>query len=237
AAREPLVLEPDRVHRIEVRAAGCQAEAFTVNLPPGMSKAQRVELRCEAGSSTAMGASTGTGTSAGVGTGVGAGVGASAKGSQPVQGNTADSKGDALLVPAGGQRSAVPASNPDQGAGQSSARDLPAAAGEGEGEGDAGERTASPASMSVRPGEGSPAGTGEGESAKEVGWLTADSSPWAEVLVDGKETGRRTPIANRAKIPLPPGTHKVTLVVGGKRHEFEVVIKAGRTTHFKKTIE
>jgi len=60
----------------------------------------------------------------------------------------------------------------------------------------------------------------------------ASTTPWAKVLVDGKDIGRNTPIVPRSKIELSPGQHKVTFVAQGKgkRFDFKVIIKAGETT-------
>ena len=64
----------------------------------------------------------------------------------------------------------------------------------------------------------------------------ANSTPWAKVLIDDKDTGRTTPIPPRSKIPLEPGAHKVTFVVGTKRFDFTVQIVSGETEKLVKTL-
>jgi hypothetical protein len=65
----------------------------------------------------------------------------------------------------------------------------------------------------------------------------ASTIPWAKVFVDGKDTGRTTPIAPSSKIPLKPGRHKVTFEVDGKKHSFTVIIISGQVTRVIKTLE
>jgi hypothetical protein len=61
----------------------------------------------------------------------------------------------------------------------------------------------------------------------EPGFLVANTQPWAKVLIDGKDTGKTTPIAPRSKIPLKPGKHVVTFVANGKKYNFDIVVKSG----------
>jgi hypothetical protein len=61
----------------------------------------------------------------------------------------------------------------------------------------------------------------------DSGFLVANTQPWAKVYIDGKDTGKTTPIAPRSKIPLKPGKHVVTFVANGKRYNFDVMIKPG----------
>jgi hypothetical protein len=72
--------------------------------------------------------------------------------------------------------------------------------------------------------------------ADDVGYLVAYSTPWAKVLIDGKDTGKMTPIAPRAKIALPPGKHKVTFVVGRESWSYTVTITAGETSKLTKDL-
>ena len=65
-------------------------------------------------------------------------------------------------------------------------------------------------------------------SANEPGFLVANTQPWAKVIIDGKDTGKTTPIAPRSKIPLKPGKHVVTFVANGKKFNFDIVIKPGQ---------
>ena len=63
-----------------------------------------------------------------------------------------------------------------------------------------------------------------------MGFLVANTIPWAKVIVDGKDTGKTTPVAPRSKIPLKPGRHKVTFDVDGKRFDFSIVVEVGKIT-------
>ena len=71
-----------------------------------------------------------------------------------------------------------------------------------------------PKQTSPRPRPAEPAVGAEEKS----GYLVANTVPWAKVLVDGKDTGKTTPVAPRQKIPLKPGRHKVTFVVDSKEY-------------------
>jgi hypothetical protein len=68
------------------------------------------------------------------------------------------------------------------------------------------------------------------------GYLVADSTPWARVLVDGVDTGKMTPIAARAKIPLPAGKHVVTFVVGERRWSYNIMVEPGVDYVLKKEL-
>jgi hypothetical protein len=68
------------------------------------------------------------------------------------------------------------------------------------------------------------------------GYLVAYTTPWAKVVIDGKDSGKMTPIAPRAKIALPPGKHKVTFVVGRENWSYIVTIKAGETSKITKDL-
>lgn len=65
-------------------------------------------------------------------------------------------------------------------------------------------------------------------SSQELGHLIALTQPWARVLVDGKDTGKTTPIAGRAKLPLSPGFHIITFETDGKSYDFAINIKPGQ---------
>src|SRR5205823_14780346 len=67
----------------------------------------------------------------------------------------------------------------------------------------------------------------EAPKGNEPGYLVANTQPWAKVLIDGKDTGKTTPIAPRSKISLKPRKHVVTFVANGKKYDFDVQIKAG----------
>jgi serine/threonine protein kinase len=68
------------------------------------------------------------------------------------------------------------------------------------------------------------------------GYLVANTTPWARVFIDGKDTGKMTPIASRARIPLSPGRHVVTFVVGDQRFDYTVFIKAGEDVRLMKQL-
>ena len=71
----------------------------------------------------------------------------------------------------------------------------------------------------------------------DVGYLVANTMPWgATVLVDGKNTGKKTPVAPRSKIALKPGKHRVTFVLNGKKHKFSVTITSGKTARLIKKL-
>jgi hypothetical protein len=64
-----------------------------------------------------------------------------------------------------------------------------------------------------------------------VGYLITMTKPIAKVLVDGKDTGRWTPVQPKNPINLPPGGHSVVFETAqGKRFEQQVTIEVGKTT-------
>ncbi|MBI4508757.1 MAG: protein kinase [Deltaproteobacteria bacterium] len=63
--------------------------------------------------------------------------------------------------------------------------------------------------------------------AQEFGYLIANTTPWARVLIDNRDTGRTTPIAPRTRLPLLPGKHTVTFVVGEKKFSYPITIEVG----------
>jgi hypothetical protein len=62
----------------------------------------------------------------------------------------------------------------------------------------------------------------------EVGYFLAYTTPWARVHIDGKDTGKMTPIAPRAKIALKPGKHKVTFIVGRDEFHYWITVEPGK---------
>jgi serine/threonine protein kinase len=70
----------------------------------------------------------------------------------------------------------------------------------------------------------------------DPGFLVANTQPWAKVIIDGKDTGKTTPIAPRSKIPLKPGKHVVTFVANGKKFNFDVTIKSNEDTRLIKQL-
>jgi eukaryotic-like serine/threonine-protein kinase len=73
-------------------------------------------------------------------------------------------------------------------------------------------------------------------SGNDPGFLVANTQPWAKVIIDGKDTGKTTPIAPRSKIALKPGKHVVTFVANGKKFNFDVNIKANEDTRLIKQL-
>ena len=69
-----------------------------------------------------------------------------------------------------------------------------------------------------------------------LGYLTAYATPFAQVAVDGKPTGKTTPITPMGKIPLSPGVHKVTFSVGREKFTYVVKIEAGKTSKITKDL-
>lgn len=72
--------------------------------------------------------------------------------------------------------------------------------------------------------------------AADVGYLVAWTTPWARVFIDGRDTGKMTPIAPRAKIALKPGKHRVTFVVGTQRFHYPIVVSPGETFKLRETL-
>jgi serine/threonine protein kinase len=73
----------------------------------------------------------------------------------------------------------------------------------------------------------------------EKGGLIAHTTPWARVIVDGKDSGRNTPIVPKKPIMLPPGKHKVTFKIQstGETFTFPVNIKSGQNTKLVKKLK
>ncbi len=73
---------------------------------------------------------------------------------------------------------------------------------------------------------------------KEYGYLLANTRPWSKVYVDGKFTGRETPIPLDKKVKLTVGKHKVTFEIpSGKRFDFSVDIVPNETLKLIKRLE
>ncbi|MEW5849879.1 MAG: serine/threonine-protein kinase [Myxococcota bacterium] len=76
--------------------------------------------------------------------------------------------------------------------------------------------------------ESRPPPRAETPAAGGVGKLTLHTRPWGRLSVDGKDTGRYTPVL---EMPLPAGQHEIQLVNDeeGLRTKFTVTIVAGET--------
>jgi hypothetical protein len=70
------------------------------------------------------------------------------------------------------------------------------------------------------------------EAKVEVGRLLVSNIRTATVLLDGVSVGT-TPV----DLEVPPGKHKVTLVVGVDKHTFTVNVKAGETVVLRKQLD
>jgi len=68
------------------------------------------------------------------------------------------------------------------------------------------------------------------------GYLVANTIPWAKVIIDGKDTGKTTPVPPRSKITLSPGKHIVTFEVDGKKFNYPIQIKVGQTLRLVKKL-
>ena len=71
--------------------------------------------------------------------------------------------------------------------------------------------------------------------APEGSLIVSTRPPGVWVLIDGKETGLKTPI--RKPVALPAGKHVITFVMGnGRRYDFDVSISAGEITKLDKPL-
>ncbi len=73
-----------------------------------------------------------------------------------------------------------------------------------------------------------------------AGYLCVYSTPWARIHIDGKDTGRTTPITVRSRITLAAGLHKIMFVVptasGDEKFTYTITIKAGETLKLHKQL-
>jgi hypothetical protein len=73
-------------------------------------------------------------------------------------------------------------------------------------------------------------GVAEVSAQPRVGYLEVWSEPVAEIVIDGADTGLRTP----QTLPLRPGHHNVTLLRGERRPStYGFKVEPGRTTRLK----
>jgi hypothetical protein len=68
------------------------------------------------------------------------------------------------------------------------------------------------------------------------GYLQVFSKPPAKILVDGNDSGLKTPISGHT-LGLTPGKHKITFVIGDDRFTYPVMIKAGVTDTMSKDLQ
>lgn len=70
------------------------------------------------------------------------------------------------------------------------------------------------------------------------GFLVVSTQPWGHVFVDGRDTGRDTPILPSNPLRLSPGRHRLTIQTNsGQRFTFTVNIASGETTRFMRRLE
>ena len=73
---------------------------------------------------------------------------------------------------------------------------------------------------------------------KGEGYFIALTKPWAKVLINGRDTGRKTPIVPTHPIKLSPGGYKVTFVLPtGESYNFNIKIKSGEQTKIIKNFD
>jgi serine/threonine protein kinase len=65
------------------------------------------------------------------------------------------------------------------------------------------------------------------------GYVNLTSKPSAKIFIDGTDSGKSTPI----KLPLAPGKHKISFVVGDDRYTYPVTVKAGETVAMQKDLQ
>src|SRR6185503_4717198 len=70
-----------------------------------------------------------------------------------------------------------------------------------------------------------------------VGYLVVQTKPATRLTIDGKDTGRWTPVPAANPISLPAGAHLVVLeTADGRRLEEQVQIEAGKTARFARVL-
>lgn len=68
------------------------------------------------------------------------------------------------------------------------------------------------------------------------GYLVLASRPPAKIEVDGRDTGLITPVTGQ-QLPLTPGRHKVTFLVGADRYTYVVNVRSGETQTMSKDLQ
>jgi len=70
-----------------------------------------------------------------------------------------------------------------------------------------------------------------------VGYLVVQTKPATRLTIDGKDTGRWTPVPAANPISLAAGAHLVVLeTADGRRLEEQVQIEAGKTARFARVL-
>ncbi len=74
--------------------------------------------------------------------------------------------------------------------------------------------------------------------SKTKGCLWINSNPRARVFVDGRNTGRNTPIVGRRALVLRPGRHRVTFVLSsGKRYKYSVTVRKCQVSRLVRSLK
>jgi hypothetical protein len=255
AWRQPIPLRADVPHDVRVRAPQREEAALTVTLKSGEELTESVALARATGAAAAATVAAAPSAPSGdaklrvTSDPPGAEVGVNGKrvGVTPVDVNDVDlSKSTRVTVRMRGYRDVIKYLQSPNGEPQVLDAKLVAVA-ETSGGGDPaaeiipppkgrpGEASAAPAPIRLVGGE-APAGGEEKATSNEPGYLIANTQPWARVWIDGKDTGKMTPIAPRSKVPLKPGKHVVTFVADGKKFNFDVVVKPGEDVKLTKQL-
>src|SRR5260370_240285 len=70
-----------------------------------------------------------------------------------------------------------------------------------------------------------------------VGYLTAATKPAARLTIDGRDTGRWTPVAPANPIALPAGAHTIVFeTADGRRLEEQLQIEPGKTARLIRSL-
>jgi Protein kinase domain/PEGA domain len=70
-----------------------------------------------------------------------------------------------------------------------------------------------------------------------IGYLVVQTKPATRLTIDGRDTGRWTPVPPANPIALPAGTHTLLFEsADGRRHEEQVEIEAGKTARFVRAL-
>jgi len=87
-----------------------------------------------------------------------------------------------------------------------------------------------PPKEAARPAKKHRAAASRPSRSRKPGYLIVVAAKPSRIFVDGKDTGRKTPVAPSNPLTLSPGRHKVRLVSGDKSSEHRVVIRTGKTS-------
>jgi serine/threonine protein kinase len=195
------------------------AEAATAAAATEAAAAAAAAERERVAASSARAASSGSGASGSGSSGSGS------SGSSGSSGRLATSTGRS-----GSSASSSSGSTASSGSGGAGPRRMPAGGEARSGSGSSGSGSSGSGSASVTlptrrgsaGGDDAPAAGGRG-----AGTLVIQTLPWARVFLDGRDTGRNTPVRS---LSVPAGTHRLGLRThDGTMHEESVTVTAGET--------